>query len=259
MSKFHSALAAVAAASMLVSGAADAADIRVIASGAMRGAFTSLIPQFEQASGHHVVLAWGPSSGASPDAIPVRLRNHEPADVLVMVAASLPPFLADGRFIAASRVDLAQSGIGVGVRSGAARPDISTPAALRETLLQAASIGYSEGASGTYIAQSLFKQLGIETQVASKLHLVKGKELVGEVLARGEVQLGLQQSSELRVVPGVDYVGPLPDSLQKISVMAAVLASDAAQPAAARELLAFLKSPAAQAAYRHSGLDPMAK
>jgi molybdate transport system substrate-binding protein len=257
MSKFRSALAAMTAAGMLMAGAAQAADIHVIASGALKGAFAVLIPQFEQASGHQVRMAWGPSSGVSPDAIPVRLRNHEPVDVLIMVAASLPPFVGDGRFLPTSRVDLAQSGIGVGVRSGAARPDIATPAALRLALLRATSIGYSEGASGTYISKSLFKQLGIEDQVASKIHLVKGKELVGEVLARGEVELGLQQISELRVVPGVDYVGPLPAALQKTSVLSAVQASDAPQPAAARQLLAFLTSPAAAAVYRKSGLDPV--
>ena len=242
------------AAALFFSGAVQAADIHVIATGAVKGAFSRLVPAFEQASGHRLLISWGPSYGSSPDAIPTRLKNGEPVDVLIMVGAALDERLNDGKFVKASRADLAQSAIGVGVRQGAPRPDIGTPAALRQTLLSAKSIGHSEGASGTYIAGTLFKKLGIADQVAPKVKVVHGKELVGEVLARGEVELGLQQISELIVVPGVDYVGPLPDSLQKTSLISAVAAADVPHAAAAKELLGFLVTPAAAAMFEQSGL-----
>ncbi len=243
---------------MLLGSAAQAADIHVIATGALKGAFERLTPAFEQASGHKLLIAWGPSYGSSPDAIPSRLKSKQPVDVLIMVGAALDKHLVDGRFIAGSRANLAQSGIGVGVRKGAPRPDISSEAALKAALLAAPSIGYSEGASGAYISGTLLKQMGIAEQVAGKTHLVHGKELVGEVIARGEVAIGLQQISELRVVPGVDYVGPLPASLQKISLISAALAREAFDSAPARELMAFLVSPAAQTMLLESGLDPVA-
>jgi molybdate transport system substrate-binding protein len=245
------------ATTILLSGAAQAADVHVIATGAVKGAFSRLVPAFEQASGHRLIIAWGPSYGSSPDAIPTRLKNQEPVDVLIMVGAALDDRLGDGKFIAASRADLAQSGIGVGVRKGAPRPDISSPAALKQALLNAKTIGHSEGASGTYIAGTLFKKLGISEQVASKVRVVHGKELVGDVIARGEVELGLQQISELMVVPGVEYVGPLPAELQKTSLISAVAAADASQAAAAKEFLLFLASPAASTMFAQSGLIPV--
>lgn len=248
--------AAALGAAILLSGAVQAADIHVIATGALKGAFTRLVPAFEQASGHKLLIAWGPSYGSSPDAIPTRLKNKEPVDVLIMVGAALDQRLGDRKFIAASRADLAQSGIGVGVRKGAPRPDIGSAAALKQALLSAKSIGYSEGASGTYIAGTLLKKLGVSEQVAPKVRVVHGKELVGEVIARGEIELGLQQISELLVVPGVDYVGPLPAELQKMSLISAVIAADAPQMAAAKELMVFLASPAASALFAQSGLAP---
>ncbi len=257
MTKMRTTITAVAfAAATMLAGAAQAADIHVIATGALKGAFTRLAPAFEQASGHKLLIAWGPSYGSSADAIPTRIKNHEPVDVLIMVGAALDQQWDDGKFIAGSRADLAQSGVGVGVRHGAPRPDISSPDALKQALLSARSIGYSEGASGTYISGTLFKKLGIVEQVAPKVRLVHGKELVGEVIARGEVEIGLQQISELRVVPGVDYVGPLPADLQKISLISAVIARDASPLAPAQELMAFLQSPAAAAMFIQSGLDP---
>lgn len=244
------------ATALFLSGTAQAADIHVIATGALKGAFSRLVPAFEQASGHRLVIAWGPSYGSSPDAIPTRLENREPVDVLIMVAAALDERLGDGRFVAASRVDLAQSGIGVAVRQGAPHPDIGSPDTLKRALLAARTIGHSEGASGRYIAGTLFRKLGISDEVAGKVRVVHGKELVGEVIARGEVELGLQQISELMVVPGVDYVGPLPAGLQKTSLVSAVAAAHAPQ-AAAKTLLLFLASPAASAMYAQSGLIPV--
>jgi molybdate transport system substrate-binding protein len=240
-----------------LSGAACAADIQVIATGAMKGAFKQLAPAFEQASGHRLRIVWGPSYGNSPDAIPTRLAKGEPVDVLVMVGAALDDRLGDGRFDPATRADLAQSAIGVGVRQGASRPDIGTPEALKHALLAAKTIGHSEGASGKYIADTLFRKMGIAEQVAPKIVVVHGKELVGQVVARGEAEIGLQQISELMVVPGVDYLGPLPESLQKTSVISAIVASGSSQADAARAFVRLLATPASAKVFAASGLIPV--
>ena len=234
---------------------AHAAEIDVIATGAVSGAFKRIVTDFERDTHHHLHISWGPSLGSSPEAIPVRIEKGERADVLVMVGSEMDKLIRKGRFVAATRADLAQSGIGVGVKAGSAKPDIASVASLRQALLDARSIGYSEGASGTYIANSLLKRLDVVDQVVAKRKLIPGKELVGEAIARGEVELGLQQISELRVVPGVTYVGPLPAELQKISVLAAAVSEQAREPDAARAFLKYLSTASAAKAFEDSGLD----
>ena len=185
----------------------------VIVTGALTAPFRQIVPAFERASGHKLVMAWGPSAGESKDAIPVRLRSGEPADVVIMIGTALDGLVKQGVFKPAMRTDIAQSGIGVGVRVGTPRPDVSSAQALKRTLLSAHSIGYSEGGSGVYVSTELLKRLGIADQLAPKMKLVTG-ELVGEAIARGDVEIGIQQISELRAVRGVDYLGPLPGDLQ---------------------------------------------
>ena len=233
---------------------ARAAEVHATVSGALTGAFRDLVPTYESQTGNKLVIAWGPSSGTSPDAIPVRVRAGGPLDVLIMVAPSMDKLVKEGLFKPAEREDVAESGIGVGVRTGAPRPDVSSAAALRDTLLKATSIGYSEGASGVYVATELLHRLGIADQVASKLKKVTG-ELVGDAIARGEVDVGIQQISELRAVKGVDYLGPLPPGLQNASVMVAAVSQNAPEPEAAKGFLTFLTSPIARAAFAKSGLD----
>jgi molybdate transport system substrate-binding protein len=233
---------------------ANAAEIHAIVTGALTGAFRELVPQFERQSGDKVIIAWGPSSGTSSDAIPVRIQNGEPVDVLIMLGPALDALIKQAKFTPVMRVDVAQSGVGVGVRSGTSKPDISSTEALRRTLLEAKSIGYSEGGSGVYVSKELLRRLGIADQVADKLRKITG-ELVGEAIARGEVEIGIQQISELRVVPGVEYAGPLPNGLQNTSVIAAAVSKDAKEPDAARTFVAFISSPAASSAFTNSGLD----
>ncbi|TFE42304.1 ABC transporter substrate-binding protein [Paraburkholderia dipogonis] len=247
----------VATTAALVSIQAQATEIQVLATGAVSGAFSKLVPLFERETGDTVHLSWGPSFGASKDALPVRIRNGEPVDVVIMVGSALDQQINAGQFVASTRVDLAQSGIGVGVRAGASKPDIRSAQALKATLLNARSIGYSEGASGTYIAGTLLRKLGVADQVSGKTVLVKGKELVGEAVARGDVEVGLQQISELRAVPGVDYVGPLPANLQKSSLISAAIATNSPARISAKAFLAFLSSPESAQALIQSGLDPI--
>jgi molybdate transport system substrate-binding protein len=130
-----------------------------------------------------------------------------------------------GFFVPRERKDIAVSKIGVAVRAGHPQPDISTAASLRQAFLNASSIGYSEGASGSYIANVLLKKLGIADEVAAKSKVILGRKFVGESIADGEVELGLQQISELRLQPGLTIVGPLPDDLQKSSLVTVAVSS----------------------------------
>ena len=238
---------------LLLAGTAQAAEIHVIVTGALTAPFRQIVPAFERATGHKLVIAWGPSAGESKDAIPVRLRSGEPADVVIMIGTALDGLVKQGVFKPALRTDIAQSGIGVGVRVGAPRPDVSSADALRRTLLSAHSIGYSEGGSGVYVSTELLKRLGIADQLAPKMKLVTG-ELVGEAIARGDVEIGIQQISELRAVRGVDYLGPLPGDLQLAAIITAAVSQNAKEAEAARAFVAFLASPEAAKAFTEGGL-----
>src|SRR5690242_14301480 len=144
-------------------------------------------------------MSWGPSSGTSPEASQVRVKSGEPVDVLIMVNAGMDELTGGGYFTPLERKDIAVSKIGVAVKKGYPLPEISTAASLRKALLDAKSIGYSEGASGTYVANVLLKTLGIADEVAAKCKVILGRKFVGEALVNGEIDLGLQQISELRL------------------------------------------------------------
>ncbi|MGE7418298.1 substrate-binding domain-containing protein [Methylobacterium tarhaniae] len=254
--KAGSAAALGLAAMMLATGAAHAGEIHVLVSGAFTGAFKTIAPRFETETGHSLSLSWGPSFGTTKDALPVRIAAGQPADVLLIVSGSLDKLVSEGRFTPASRTDVVRSHIGVGVKAGAAKPPIGTVAELRDTLLAAPSIGYSEGASGVFVSTELVKRLGIADRIARKMHKVTG-ELVGDAIARGEVALGIQQVSELRTVAGVDLVGPVPDEVQNVSTMTAAISTGAKDQQAARAFVAFLATPEAREALERSGLDPV--
>ena len=211
--------------------------------------------QFEKDTGHKVTMSWGPSSGNSPEASPERVRSGEHVDVLIMVNTGMDDLVRTGHFVPLERKDVAVSKIGVAVKEGRPLPDISTVSAVRQSLLNAKSIGYSEGASGTYVSTVMLKKLGIADEVAGKSHVILGRKFVGEVVASGEVELGIQQLSELRLEPGITVVGPLPEELQKVSVVSAAVSSKAKSVEAAKRFVAFLSTPAAVKAIKESGLD----
>ena len=247
-------------AALLATGSAGADEIKVLTTGILKGAFPTIAAQFERETGHKLQMSWGPSSGSSPEAAQVRLRNGEHVDVLIMVNTGMDELVRDGAFVPLDRRDVAVSKIGVAVKSGHPLPDIATPAELRNALLEAKSIGFSEGASGSYVANVLLKKLGIAEQVAGKSHVILGRKFVGEAVANGEVELGIQQLSELRLESGITVVGPLPEELQKASVVSAAVSSKARNLEAARRFVAFLSLPVATEAMKKSGLDlPAAK
>ena len=241
--------------SLPVAVAAD--ELRVMTSGTFTAAFLELAPRFERATGHRLVAATT-TMGVGANSIPSRLQRREPADVVILDDEALTQLIADGAVIAGSRTPLARSGIGMAVRAGAAKPDISTVEALRRTLLQATSIAYSASVSGRYLSTELFQRLGIADQVASKSRRIEG-ERVGAVVARGEAEIGFQQTSELLPVAGIDYVGPLPPAVQRVSVFSAAVAAHSRNPAAAEALIRFLASAEASAAVARTGLEPAAR
>jgi molybdate transport system substrate-binding protein len=244
------------AAVLLLSGAASAAEVRVMISGGLTVAYKVLVPEFERATGHKVLTAYGPSMGTTANAIPVRLERGEPADVLIMVGYALADLAKQGKVIGDSRVDLVKSPIGIAVKSGAPKPDISTADAVKRALLAAKTIAYSDSASGVYVSTEMFAKLGIADEMKDKARKIPATP-VGEIVAHGDAEIGFQQISELKPVAGIDIVGPLPDELQKITVFSAGIATVSKEPDAGKALIKFLASPAARDTLVKSGLDPI--
>jgi molybdate transport system substrate-binding protein len=241
---------------VLLTGAASASDVRVMISGGLTAAYNVLVPEFERATGHKVLTAYGPSMGTTINAIPIRLERGEPADVLIMVGYALGDLIKHGKVIADSRVDLTKSPIGIAVKSGAPKPDISSSEAVKRALLAAKSVAYSDSASGVYVSTEMFQRLGIVDAMKDKAKKIPAEPVAG-VVARGEAEIGFQQISEMRPVPGVDIVGPLPPELQKITVFSAGIAIVSKQPEAGRALIKFLASPPASDAIVKSGMEPI--
>ncbi len=246
----------VVASILLFAGTACGSKIRVFTSGAFTAAYLEIIPEFERATQNKIVTAYGASMGNAPDSIPMRLQRGEPADVVILAATALDELIKQGKVVPGSRVDLVRSSIGMAVRAGAPKPDISSVEALKRTLLQAKSIAYSASASGVYLSTELFPRLGIADQIVSKSKRIES-ERVGTVVARGDAEIGFQQISELLPIPGIDYVGPLPPEVQKVTVFSAGVVVGAKEPDAARALIKFLASPAAAPAITKSGLEPV--
>ena len=245
------------AAVLWLAGTAGAAEVRVMISGGLTAAYNALVPEFERTTGHKVITAYGPSMGTTPNAIPMRLERGEPADVLILVGYALGELIKQGKVVPDSRVDLVNSKIGVAVKAGAPKPDISSADALRRALLAAKSVAYSDSASGVYISTEMFNKLGIADQMKDKAKKIPATP-VAEIVASGEAELGFQQISELKPVAGIDIVGPLPDDLQKVTVFSAGIASVSKEPEAGRALIKFLASPAARDTIVKSGLEPIA-
>jgi molybdate transport system substrate-binding protein len=246
---------------LLVSGSVSAAEVHVMISAGFYGVYAELGPMFERTSGHRLITTRGPSMGDSPEAIPTRLARGEIADVVIMDGGAADELAKRGLVRASSKVDLARSQIGMVVRAGAAIPDIGSVEAFRRTLGAAKSIGYSDSASGTYLSTILFAKLGLADQVAGKSRKVRGPpsgEPVAAVVARGEVEIGFQQVSELINVPGVTFVAAIPAELQPGFSFAGAITTAARHPDAALELLRFLASPEAASTILKAGLTPPA-
>ena len=250
--------ALLALASLTAQTAASAAEIRVITSGAFTEAYKKLVPIYEAASGHKVISAFGASVGNAPDSIPSRFARGEKFDLVILSEGGLEALMKEGKLVPGSRVDLARSQIGVAVRKGTPIPDISTVAALKQTLLNAKSVAYSASASGTYLSTEMFPKMGIAEQMQKTAKKIMS-ERVGAVVARGEAELGFQQVSELIYFKELDFVGTLPDAVQQTIFFSAGLVQGSSEQETAKQLVRFFTSPALAELVRATGLDPVSK
>ncbi|MCS0580099.1 substrate-binding domain-containing protein [Massilia pinisoli] len=251
----HKALAALAA--FALSAAAHAADLHVVSSGGFAQAYKDLSPQYERASGDHLVSEWGPSMGATKNAIPARLARGEQIDVVIMVGDALDKLMDEGRLEPGSKVVLANSPIACAVKHGVPMPDIHTVDGLRQAFLHAHRVAYSDSASGEYIKHQLLEKLGIRQQMEGKAAQIPATP-VGEIIAHGEADFGCQQRSELKPVQGIDVVGVLPAEVQLKTEFSGAVVRGARNPESARALLRFLAAPANAAAIEATGLEPVA-
>jgi len=225
----------------------------VMTSGTFTAAHLELAPRFERTAKIAVRTATT-AMGVGENSIPNRLRRREPADVVIVASETLDALIKEGLVAAGSRVVLARSRIGMAVRAGAPKPDISSVDALRRVLLGAAAVAVSSSVSGDYFTKELFPKLGIAEQMAPKTRR-SGSERVGALVARGDAEIGFQQMSELLPIEGIDVVGPLPAEVQRVTIFAAGVAAHAKHPEAAGDYIRFLASADASAAVTKTGLE----
>jgi molybdate transport system substrate-binding protein len=231
---------------------AQADDVKVFSAGAVRAIVTDLAEQFRQETGNTVTFSFG-TAGQTRQ----KLLSGEPVDVVILTDAGIDDMIRQGALASGSRADLARTGMGVGVREGAPKPDITTSEAFKTTLLKAKSLVYvdpAQGATSGVHFKSVLERLGIADAVRSKTQLVSGG-YPAEKVASGEAELVVHQISEIVPVKGVTLVGPLPPDFQKVTVYSAGLAARSPSPGAARAFVAFLTRPAFKPKLAAAGLD----
>ncbi len=247
-------LAAGFAAAVLSAHVANAAEIKVFSTIGVRSALQELAPKFEKASGHKLTITW-----ATAALLVKRVQAGESADLMVLTKQSLDALTKDGKASAGSDAVFASSGMGLVVKKGAPKPDISTPEAFKQTLLKAKAIAYSNpaygGASGVYLAK-LIERMGIAEQMKAKTKHPPASGNAAVLVVNGEADLAIQQEPEVISVAGVELVGPLPGDLNNITVYAAGVGSGSKQADAANALIKFLHTPEAKAVFKARGLKP---
>jgi molybdate transport system substrate-binding protein len=225
-----------------------ATGIAMIASNAVREPYGELLPLFERDIGHKVTASWGGTVD-----IVKRIESGEIADIVIIPDARIDDLIT--KDLIASRIDLVRSGVGVAVRAGVPKPDVSSVDVLRHALLAAESIVLSSGPSSLYMP-ALFEKLGVASDVKPKVIQIAPGLGVGATLARGEGEIGFTQISELMSVKGIHYLGPLPAEVQCVTVFSAGLHAAAPAPDAARALLTFLSGPDAAPVLKKHGMEP---
>jgi len=244
-------------AAMRSGGTVDAAEIRILSSGSLKGALSQLLPDFQKSSGNTTAIEYGPAG-----AIVRRIQRGDAADVVIVSRSQLERLESDGKVVQGSLVDIAGIALGVAVRKGAPKPDISTVEAFKRALLSARSIGYRDPAtgstSGIYTA-SLLERLGIAQELKPKLRLDRSEGDVPENvflrLANGEIEMQIGQITEIVISPGVELAGPLPGEIQNTTLMAAGIITTSQAPDAARAFIRFISSPSAAAVLKASGFQ----
>jgi molybdate transport system substrate-binding protein len=240
----------ITAAALLISSIVQAAEINVISTQATEDAYKELVAQFEKATGHKVTTFYSGTINVSK-----KLADGEQYDLVIMSAPAIDEQTKLGKVVAGSKVDFAKSGTGLAVRKGAPKPDIGTADAFKKTLLAAKSIGYSTGPSGVYMV-SVFDKLGIANEVKPKLKQTPSGVFAGTLIANGDTEIGFQQISELVHFAGIDYVGPLPGDLQRMTMFSTGVHTAAKHGDEAKALVKHLTAPAAAPVIRKHGLEP---
>jgi molybdate transport system substrate-binding protein len=234
---------------VLLHGPSRGAEIVVLTNLGVVSAVRDLAPAFERASGHKVIVSF-----EMGNAMMQKINSNAPADLVTQSPEVIDSLIKQGK-VMGERVDFARAGIGVAVKAGASKPDIGSADAFKSSMLAAKSIAYSRsGASGVYVA-NLMQRLGIADQVTDKTKLVEGVP-VAELVAKGEVEIGMQQINVILPVAGVDYVGPLPSELQGYVVFAAGILAVSKAPEAALAMARFMSAPEAAPLIRKSGMEP---
>jgi molybdate transport system substrate-binding protein len=251
-------LAAAAACGLLFCGLtladfAQAAEVKVLASGAVKEAATELFPQFEKASGNKIAVTW-----AGTVDIKKKIAAGEVFDLVIVASPEVDGFIKDGKFVAGSKVDLVKSAVGVAVKAGMPKPELASGDDLKKALLAAKSVGYSTGPSGVYM-QSLFEKMGIADQIKAKAKVAGPGIPVASVLRSGEAEIGFQQVSELIHEQGIDFLGPIPADVQNITVFSSGVPSGAKAQIEAKALQKFLTAPAAAPIIKKHGLERVAR
>jgi molybdate transport system substrate-binding protein len=230
---------------------ASFAQVKVIISGGFSAAYRELLPEFERTSGVTVTTTTGGSQGNGPNTIGAQLRRGVVTDVVIMNRVGLNELIAEGRIVAGTDVNLAQTYLGVAVRAGAPKPNISTVDAFTQTLLRAKSVAFDGSTTGTYLTMRLFPRLGIADAMAGK-STTSGVAAV----ASGDAEIAVQPVSELLPVRGVDFVGTIPAEVQYVAVFAAAVVAGSKEPDVSKRLIEFLSSEGATAALKKSGMEP---
>jgi molybdate transport system substrate-binding protein len=260
MSYLRTALAGFAlVAAMCVDGSANAAEVKVLSSGSLKAALSQLLADFQKSSGNTATIEYGPAG-----AIVGRIEKGDAADVVVVSRSQLRKLESNGKVVPGSLVDIAGIALGVAVRRGAPKPDISNVEAFKRALLSARSIGYRDpvtgSTSGIYTA-SLLERLGIAQDLKPKLVLDRSEgdapENVFLGVAKGEIEMQIGQITEIAIAPGIDLAGPLPGEIQNTTVMAAGITTTSKAPDAAKALIGFISSASAVAVLKASGFQPV--
>lgn len=225
------------------------AALNVLSSNAIRQAYLELLPQFEKATGHSVTTTW-----AGTNDVVKRVSGGEVYDLVIMSADAFGK-IAD-KIVPGTRADLVQSGIGVAVRPGMPKPDLTSGETVKQALIAAKSIGHSSGPSGVYL-QSLFGRLGVADAIQSKVRQTPPGTPVAVLMRAGEIDLGFQQVSELIHETGIEYIGALPAEIQHISRFGGAVHASASNPDAAKAWMRVLTDPANAATIRKHGLEPV--
>ena len=240
---------------LAVIGPLQAAEISAFISTALKAVTDELIPPFERDNGHTIRATYAPSGVLIP-----RFERGEPVDIFLTDSAAIDTLIKQGKVVA-PRVDLASTGIGIAVRKGAPKPDVSTPEALKRALLAAKTIGHAAASGGSITAahiEGMFERLGIASQIAPKVKLAAGgpNGRVSVLVSSGEAEIGLQQVSELMSNPEVEVIGMLPAQLQQITIYSAAVTAGASEAEAAKALIRVLTAPSTAPIYKANGLDP---